>query len=57
MPRQLRLEYADAIYHVMNREDRGEVIVAKSGRTSAMRPQNRTSGESMPRLFLRLPEE
>jgi putative transposase len=27
MPRQLRLEYAGAIYHVMNRGDRREVIV------------------------------
>jgi len=24
MPRQLRIEYADAIYHVMNRGDRRE---------------------------------
>jgi putative transposase len=27
MPRRLRLEYAGAIYHVMNRGDRREVIV------------------------------
>jgi putative transposase len=27
MPRQLRLEYAGAIYHVMDRGDRREVIV------------------------------
>jgi hypothetical protein len=35
MPRQLRLEYAGAIYHLMNRGDRREVIVKDGGIGSA----------------------
>jgi hypothetical protein len=44
MPRKLRVEYAGAIYHVMNRGDRRELIfMDESDRESGLRMQTSLS--------------